>query len=894
MEGHIEHTYSVRNCEDGQTVTFFGDGEFCIGLTLDESIACVKQTAGGSAPQSQDDNDIVVPLVMLTVWRTSGVTVCPASRDLKCKLNGEDISTEANIIPGNKVEVGDKVLELVEGSAPKPGRRHLPPTPGVPILPTPPPKPQRTAAKTVALSEAASKESASRDALREWCLIELPNSENELLQQIKDPEQLASLASSYLTRHINQHTDVVMSTELTDRIFKVMQEVAHHRRDILRRFLCEVISEVVEEKEEDVPADAASHHATVTALLVEILRQFLDPAFLVLMCLQLLRALSHIPGNVMTMVASQTTAAVLGSMAVYKDDETVQNNCLDILAKMATFMPSVLEKPPMRESSIDLVAMAMKLHTNNLTVIQAGIRTLANLAATLHSLAFASMIDSPYPDLRTYISLVMSVLEYLYHNTLALVRDALAVYCADLTVKMDGRRFLFECAKMDQLRRQCKIWESQPDMERPVVNFHDEVEDDDASTSICNGAEDADSKDTDGEHGGSLEKDSLYEDENGGSNGILKKARSFENLKTPDRRVSFIDENDLQGHDSFTSSSSEAYSPTPGQLPDPHPPDNSNGVESPDIQILSRSLIYPANFSSVDSSDGEIIQPVNTSSSALDNSVPPAKPARRPIGAIPVCINTPSDSEPEPGFHSPDETNGNVSNESCSDGHDGRHSEVKNVNQNSSSVCGSFDSSSPGSLSGSSQSPCVDLTDFRYSAADENFMRRLMSIQVTCHLCSASVRGRDPQALRLIDLPLFELLARPGIPPGVLQFARSQYKEETTLMDTDPATVISVIDAVRYKMLAFDLVRKSLEVLVQSLTSKLHVKMFFLVGEVLASVVRDTQLSPIAADEEYVSGLEKELVSVTSALSEPCASAAVAVRETFCSMVKGRMRTGQI
>ena len=62
------------------------------------------------------------------------------------------------------------------------------------------------------------------------------------------------------------------------------------------------------------------------------------------MCLQMLRALSHIPGNVATMVTSHTTAAVLGSMAVYKDDESVQSNCLDILAKMATFMPSVLEK----------------------------------------------------------------------------------------------------------------------------------------------------------------------------------------------------------------------------------------------------------------------------------------------------------------------------------------------------------------------------------------------------------------------------------------------------------------------------------------------------------------------------------------------------------------------
>lgn len=48
-------------------------------------------------------------------------------------------------------------------------------------------------------------------------------------------------------------------------------------------------------------------------------------------------------------------------------------------------------QPPMRESSIDLVALALTLHSKNLTVVQAGIRTLANLASTLQALAFVAM-----------------------------------------------------------------------------------------------------------------------------------------------------------------------------------------------------------------------------------------------------------------------------------------------------------------------------------------------------------------------------------------------------------------------------------------------------------------------------------------------------------------------
>ena len=69
-----------------------------------------------------------------------------------------------------------------------------------------------------------------------------------------------------------------------------------------------------------------------------------DPQFLVQLCLQLLRALSHIPGSVNTMIESHIAAAVLGSMAAYREDGTIQSFCLDILAKVATYVPASLEK----------------------------------------------------------------------------------------------------------------------------------------------------------------------------------------------------------------------------------------------------------------------------------------------------------------------------------------------------------------------------------------------------------------------------------------------------------------------------------------------------------------------------------------------------------------------
>ncbi|CAL1542744.1 unnamed protein product, partial [Lymnaea stagnalis] len=633
MESKNEHTYFVRNVEDGQTVSLSGDGEFYIGLTQDESIASSSKSPTASA--SHQDGDIVVPLVIVTVWKTSGVTVSPASRDLKCHLNGVDIGSEANIIPGNQLEVGDKVLELLDGTMVKPQRRHLPPTPGVPILPVPPPKPQRAVdgSRTATPDTVNESHLKSRDALREWCLGQLPVSESELQQKAKDPDQLANLAASYLTRHINLHTDVVMSTELTDRIFKMLQEVAQHRKDILRNFLTKVINEVMDDNRQN----EGVHHGTVTSLLVEILRQFLDPGYLVLLCLQLLRALSHIPGNVITMVTSHTTAAVLGSMAVYKENERVQSNCLDILAKMATYTPAVLEKPPMRESTIDLVAMAMTLHSKNLIIIQAGIRTLANLASLLHSLAFTSMKESPYPELRAYVSLLITVLEYMYSNSLKRVRDALGIFCGDLTIKTDGRRFLFEYGKMEQLKSQQKLWEQAPDKIPRKIN---------GAVKKQNSAKTEDNVDSGNENDNEGEDATNFSDDNSNSSGILKRSRSFENLRNPERRVSFIEEHDLA---SFSDGSTSSLSSNGD------PPTKSTGVESPDIQILSRSVIYPANLSTSDSIDGES-PGHDLQHNDIENKGPssaPVKPLRRPIGPPLVHINSQSDSDADSFMDSP-------------------------------------------------------------------------------------------------------------------------------------------------------------------------------------------------------------------------------------------------
>ena len=70
-------------------------------------------------------------------------------------------------------------------------------------------------------------------------------------------------------------------------------------------------------------------------------------------------------------------------------------------------------------------------------------------------LIFKTSIHLPersYPELVAFVTQVVSVMVYLYETTSSMVRLCLGHFSDDLTVKMDGRRFLFESTKMEQLK----------------------------------------------------------------------------------------------------------------------------------------------------------------------------------------------------------------------------------------------------------------------------------------------------------------------------------------------------------------------------------------------------------------------------------------------------------
>ena len=224
-------------------------------------------------------------------------------------------------------------------------------------------------------------------------------------------------------------------------------------------------------------------------------------------------------------------------------------------------------------------------------------------------------------------------------------------------------------------RRQCKIWESQSDAD-PACNENDD--------------------------------DSPLQPYETSTGSILKKARSYENLRKPERRISFVHNGDfpvIQANDSFTSSSSGACSPVTVNT------DEAARSESPDIQVLSRSLICPISLTSIDSSEGDLSSSSipEELSTLSTSSTPPPKPARRHITALPVVIHTP-DSNPGSDFST----------------------SIDNDNLGSlpeQTTCDGCVESDPDNRSNHSRS--VDLTEFKCSAADEIFIKRVMSIQVS-------------------------------------------------------------------------------------------------------------------------------------------------------------------
>lgn len=427
--------YTIRDVTHDIIVTVHGRGQTClIGLGVDGNLRVVptpETTAQG----------VCVTLLQLTIADNGGMVLAPINLDLMCTINGEDLAGEINLISGVPIEVADRTLRIYQGGVPG---RKLPLTPGLAVKASPPPKPGRD------------QEPATKETTPHGEKSHLPPIDPELLTDIKSTDKLANLAGSFLTKQINQYTDTKLSAAITDQIFTFLQEVAGYQRAIIVAYILEISQSLEEmpESERDRPL-----HKPSVRLLVELLRQIMDPLSHVVLCLQLLRTFSHFPDNLVVMVNCQATPAILGCMAVYPEVTEVQQYGLDILAKIATYRPKPGEKIPLRETALEMILRSIQHHKKSVLIVPPGCRTLVNLTCSLQENLdnFLSTDLGSFPEVEEAIEKYDNLLRHIFQHAIPVVQSVLQEYPSNLDVKTEGRRFFYNYSRMTQFTKKKKL-----------------------------------------------------------------------------------------------------------------------------------------------------------------------------------------------------------------------------------------------------------------------------------------------------------------------------------------------------------------------------------------------------------------------------------------------------
>ncbi|XP_061187267.1 uncharacterized protein LOC133195441 [Saccostrea echinata] len=432
--GKRKDLYTIRDVTHDFIVTVHGRGQvLLIGLGVDGNIRAVP-THNSSA------DGICVSLLQLTLTENGGMVLGPINLDLSCTLNSEDLTGEINLISGVPIEVADRTLRIYQGGIPS---RKLPPTPGITVKSSPPPKPKRDGETILEVEKEKEK-------------TPVPFIDPELLTNIKSTDKLADLAASFLTKQINQYTDTKLSSAITDQIFSFLQEVAGYQRAVIVAYITE-ISQTLEEMPES-ERDRPLHKPSVR-LLVELLRQIMDPLSHVVLSLQLLRTFSHFSDNLVVMVNCQAAPAVLGCMAVYLDVTEIQQYGLDILARIATYRPRPAEKIPLRETALEMILRSIQRHQKNILIVPPGCRTLVNLTCSLQENLdnFLSTDTESSPEVEEAVERYDALLRHIFQHAVPVIQSVLQEYPNNLDVKTEGRRFLYNYSKMTQFMQKKKL-----------------------------------------------------------------------------------------------------------------------------------------------------------------------------------------------------------------------------------------------------------------------------------------------------------------------------------------------------------------------------------------------------------------------------------------------------
>ncbi|CAG2240558.1 unnamed protein product [Mytilus edulis] len=832
----------IKNITDSTVLKIEGTEELhLIGFGQDGDV----QTAPMSSSDRFTDlpSGIVVPLLMLTKCQHGGLMLTSHNKDVSCFVNKERLTSEINLLGGSTIEVADKKLRVFIGPMAK-ERRLLPHTPGVAVSRTPPTKPGRQG-ENQPLQRAVSEDGS------DWFYVQHPSVDPDLFEQSASAKQLGGLAASFLTKQVHMYTDSKLSSKMTDQIFRFLQEVAEYQRNVVLGYLNEVTSHLDEmpESERDRPI-----HAPAIKLLVEILRQILDPLSHVVLCLQLLRKFSHFPQNIPIMIKCQAAAAVMGCMAVYLNQEDVQSNCLDILAKITTFQYQINEKVQIRETALEMILRALNHHEDHEEILQSGCRTLSNLTATLQ-MTLESWLDIPYninPDVEEGIVKYEALLNHIFTTATSTVQNILQNYMNNIGIRTEGRRFLFNLSKMTQLLtkkgKRCMI----------VHEGDDEEED----------------------------KNSRNTSENLVTPTVLSPMRTdietksilrHDGEKTPGalRKVHFVDNQSLTSSSTTEEDSDE---------------DEDDEVAFERRKEAGRAVIEISETRKLTSTEVKNFHIQTTPDaelhSTLESSVESCGDYKEVNNEDKEMSEHESDSEFEKSTESQNLTNSEE---------DGNLGETVNSSQES-NVMSSIDTDLQGSVEegqeadnsqnslqhDGSEDTVVhyrqkavssnvnkevlddkegDLPPFphSFSVSDVELLTNVIRTKVVEYVSCLVIDGKDSKALKDIDLSLVNLLEKAEVSPRLLQYVQQQYNHSKTLMDIDTSYFIGIIDAVRYTSLLPDLLRKSLLDVAAGLEKNKDSFVIYVAAESIKTVFKKDILNPVVFDKTFSEAMKTHL-----------------------------------
>lgn len=893
MENAVGVCVSFKDLTDKSSICIKEAGIFTIGLLSDGTLGILKVP-----------DDLCVVLLTVSITDTGGAVLSPANRDLPCIVNNSTLLTaEINLINGTQLDIANKRLVFINGLAPK-SRRKLPPTPGMPVTSAPPSKPARSTAEKPGSPmdhiPGSCMETETDLQLLEtsWKQLDPPQEEKSLFKDFEAPEQIAILSATYFTKQLRLYTDAIVTSQLLDSIFKMFLDTVPYCWTTYQNYLSAVSGHLTRAPEKQTTTTTTMPmHGPAVKLLTELLQQCFDPISRVVLILDLLRTFSHFDNNLYTMVTCKTAAAVMGSMSAYLGEKKVQQLSLDILAKLALHKPGtqLSKKSPIREAAVDMVTRAARHYVDDISIVRAACRLLANLSSTLVNVLNAWMDNHTNPlkhsaNLNKYalsqkqnslkqlpsetvlvaIETYMSLLNYVFEEGVPVVQEVLTHFRGDLGVNTEGRKFIFYYAKLSQIQQKAAYFQEQVALRESAADKVTDIPADRGDVSE--------------------------------PQGILKKSRSYENLKTKERKLCFAGGTEGgSASDSDSSSLDSSDADSDASLSDSESDEENHGPEfesklckeinmeddfsfhvvkslvkktvrrrkktlereidsddefldsysAKDVKRVDAFVPYSAGTQvRSDAPDGLIINANEQADTRVDRDVVNQDFQNPEINGqdstVPVITKDLQEHKTETEMNTTDSDRAVIPTTSPASGLTRITTEETDERA---SGCGN-EADAPGQLV--APVPAPRKRNAPVNIYDVPFMGKLVRTQIICHIGQLVFKGEDSEALMVIDRPVKSLLLDSSASPCLVSYAENQYGVQMTLMDLEPAIVIGVIDAVRYRHLTQKLVQAAVLSLTQTISETLHQSTVDCLMLFYKQLFSETSLSSILTEKDFL------------------------------------------